>query len=105
MAKEKRLDMNEELYMKILEYSRKNSVNGRSMGERVLKGIAHMFSKISSLESSQFIEIGEEEKKIINSFQNFGVLSGNNLNDAVNEALNIYISEHKEELKQKISEL
>lgn len=105
MAKEKRLDMNEELYMEILEYSRKNSVSGRSMGERVLKGIAHMFSKISSLESSQFVEIGEEERKLISSFQNFSVLGGDTLDKAVNEALKMYISEHKEELKQKISEL
>jgi hypothetical protein len=104
-SKEKRLDMDVELYEKILEFSRLNRVEGRTMGERVLKGINEMYNRVSLIDSSSLVEIDEEIKKKINLFQTVGLLDERDIFKAINEALGIYVKEHKDELQQKIADL
>ncbi len=101
----KRLDMKKDLYDNIIEYSKENSLGGSTLGSRVLIAVEDMYDKVNKINFDNMVDITDENKKLLSTFQNFGILDTSTLSDAVNEAINIYISEHKEELQKKIAEL
>lgn len=102
--KKYRLDMKEGLFNKILDYSTSKSLGGRTKGERILIAVNEMYDLCNtSIENT--IILSDENRKVLTSFQNFNLLSNESLEEAINEALKVYIKEHKEELQNKIGEL
>jgi len=101
----KRLDMKESLYEKILSYAGENSIEGRTRGERVLKSVEHMQERIFRIDTSLMVNIDEEIKKKIKLFQMVGILDDGDISKAINEALLVYIQEHKGALQKKVEEL
>lgn len=104
----KRLDMKVDLYKNILKYSEQNSLGGSTLGSKVLVAVEYMYNNAVKKEDhpvQNSVDISEENKKVLSSFQNFDLLEGSSLSQAVNEALGIYIQEHKAKLQKKIEEL
>jgi hypothetical protein len=103
--KKARLDMPKALYDNILEYSDQKSLGGSTKGHRVLIAINEMYNSIISDDLENTVLLTDENRKALNSFQNFGLLSDASLSDAINDVVKTFIKEHKEDLQQKISEL
>lgn len=97
--------MHVDLYNKILHYSDKRSLGGSTKGHRVLTAIEEMYERVNADNFDNVVILNEENRKVLNSFQNFGLLTNQSLSEAVNEAIKVYIKDHKEHLQQKISEL
>jgi hypothetical protein len=101
----KRLDMKESLYTKMLEYASSHGVEGRTRGERVLKAVEFMYDEVSSSEGVSMVALNDEVAKKMKLFQMVGILDEHDMSQAMNEALEFYIQEHKELLAQKVAEL
>jgi predicted DNA-binding protein with PD1-like motif len=98
--KKYRLDIDADLYENIFAFSKANGIKESTKGSVIISQLKQLFGA-----SSKPIAINEKTSKVLDSFQKFGILDGHSLTDAVHQALEVYIKEHKAELQQKISEL
>lgn len=98
--KKYRLDIDADLYEDIFAFAKENGIKESTKGSVVISQLKQLFEV-----STKPIAINEKTSKVLDSFQKFGILNGQSLTDAVNQALEVYIQEHKAELQQKISEL
>lgn len=98
--KKYRLDIDADLYENIFAFAKENGIKESTKGSVVISQLRQLFEG-----SRKPISINEKNTKALDGFHKFGILDGQSLTDAVNQALEVYIQEHKAELQQKISEL
>ncbi len=100
--KTKRVDIELSRYQDLVAYQKKNleEPKYKTDGARVLMSIDDLY-----IRSKNSIRINSKLRDNLEGFRRFGLLNGLTEEEAINEALNIYIKEHKEQLQKKISEL
>jgi hypothetical protein len=100
--KRKRVDIELNRYQDLVSYQKANleEPKYKTDGARVLMSIDDIYIK-----SKDSIKIDSKLRDNLEGFRKFGILKGANEEEAINEALKVYIKEHKEELQNKIGEL
>lgn len=98
----KRVDIALDRYKELVSYQKENleEPKYKTDGARVLMSIDDLF-----IRSKDSIKIDSKLRDNLEGFRRFGLLKGLSEEEAINEALSIYIQDHKEELKNKISEI
>ena len=100
--KRKRVDIELIRYQELVSYQKANleEPKYKTDGARVLMSIDDLY-----IRSKESIKIDSNLRDSLEGFRKFGILKGRNEEEAINEALKMYIQEHKEELQKKIEEL